>query len=334
VARRLQDVVQQHGAHRVGTIVSPQATNEELFLAQRWVREVIGSPNLDHRFDLQAATPSPEDWRLSFDDFADCDVIFVIGDQATLDMAPVLELRLKKARRKYRTRLVLARGRTATEMLEDLRGDEKLVGVVASESLQPDAAVLCARVQGAGIEARRLVIVPQANARGAADMGCLPDVLPGYQKPTGRPGMSTWEMLEAAGAGQLKALVLIGPSPLGASADVAIVQKALSSVDLLVVLDMTDSALAAAAHVVLPTHSFAEKEGTYTNLEGRVQRLRQALPPLAVTPPDWRVFQDLANAWEAGWTYRQPVDVMRDIIRSVPAYAIKKSGDRAGWWEN
>jgi predicted molibdopterin-dependent oxidoreductase YjgC len=101
---------------------------------------------------------------------------------------------------------------------------------------------------------------------------------------------------------------------------------------LLVVMDIADSALSARANVVLPLHSFAEKEGTYTNLEGRVQRLRQALPPQARTPADWRVFQDLANAWEAGWDYRQPVDVMRDIIRSVPAYAIKKSGERAGWW--
>ncbi|MGI8609959.1 MAG: molybdopterin-dependent oxidoreductase [Candidatus Dormibacteria bacterium] len=332
VGRRLQDLVQQHGAHRIGAIVSPSATNEELFLAQRWVREVVGSPNIDHRFDLQAATPSPEDWHLSFDDFADCDLIFVIGDQITLDMAPVLELRLKKARRKGKTRLVLGKGRTASELIGELRGGEKLVGVVASEILQPDAAVLCARLQGSGVQARRLVVVPQANARGAADMGCLPDVRPGYQASTGRPGMSTWEMLEAAGAGQLKALVLIGPSPLEGSAELTMVAKALSAVELLVVLDVTDSTLARQAHVVLPMHTFAEKEGTYTNLEGRVQRLRQALPPLARTPPDWRVFQDLANAWEAGWTYRQPVDVMRDIIRAVPAYAVKRSGDRAGWW--
>ena len=332
IASRLQDVVQKHGAHRVGAIVSPEATNEELFLAQRWIREVIGSPNIDHRYELQAATPTPDDWRLGYDDFADCDVIFVLGDQPTLEAAPIVELRLKKARRKAGTRLVLGRGRSTADLVEELGERDTKVGVVATESLQADAALLCSRVEARGGVARRLVVVPQANARGAADMGCLPDALPGYQAPSGRPGMSTWEMLEAATAGQLKALVLIGPSPLLKSAESSLVQRAISAVELLVVMDITDNALSARANVVLPLHSFAEKEGTYTNLEGRIQRLRQALPPQAKTPADWRVFQDLANAGEAGWAYRQPVDVMRDIIRAVPAYAIKKSGERAGWW--
>ncbi|MEA2682060.1 MAG: NADH-quinone oxidoreductase subunit [Chloroflexota bacterium] len=332
VARRMQDVVREHGANRVGAILSPNASNEELFLAQRWVREVLGSPNVDHRYDLQAATPSPDDWRLAYDDFEDCDAIFVLGDQVTLDLAPIIELRLKKARRKRGTRLVLGRGRTATELLGDLASGDRLVGVVASETLQADAEVLCARLRERAVEARRLIVVPQANARGAADMGCLPDLLPGYQKAGGRPGMSTWEMLEAAAAGQLKALVLVGPSPLEASAETSLVKRALDAVELLVVMDIANTTLSARAHVVLPLHTFAEKEGTYTNLEGRIQRLRQALPPVATTPPDWRVFQDLANAWEAGWDYRQPVDVMRDIIRAVPAYGIQKSGQRAAWW--
>ncbi|MFN2463876.1 MAG: molybdopterin-dependent oxidoreductase [Candidatus Dormibacteria bacterium] len=332
VAQRLQDVVQKHGAHRVGAIVSPDATNEELFLAQRWVRDVVGSPNIDHRNDLHAATPTPDDWRLSYDDFARCKVIFVIGDQATLDLAPVVELRLKKARRKSGTRLVLARGRTSTELVEDLREGDDEIGVIATEALHADAAVLCRRVEERGRNARRLVVVPQANARGAADMGCLPDLLPGYRAVPGRPGMSTWEMLEAASTGQLKALVLVGPSPLRGSAEASLVQRALGSVELLVAMDIADTALTAPAGVVIPLHSFAEKEGTYTNLEGRVQRLRQALPPQSCTPADWRVFQDLANAWEAGWDYRGPADVMRDIIAAVPAYAIQRSGERADWW--
>jgi len=330
-AAKLQDIVQKHGAHRVGAIVSPEATNEELFLAQRWVREVIGSPNIDHRYELHAAIPSPPDWSLGYDDFADCQVIFVLGDQATLEAAPIVELRLKKARRKSGTRLVLAKGRTTAELVAELGDTDRRVGVVATESLHADAAVLCSRAEARGATARRLIIVPQANARGAADMGCLPDLLPGYLPPSGRPGMSTWEMLEAASAGQLKALILVGPSPLKASLQGSLVQRAVAAVELLVTMDIAESALSARANVVLPLHSFAEKEGTYTNLEGRVQRLRQALPPQARTPADWRVFQDLANASQAGWEYRQPVDVMRDIIRAVPAYAISRSGDRARW---
>ncbi|MFN2464976.1 MAG: molybdopterin-dependent oxidoreductase [Candidatus Dormibacteria bacterium] len=331
IARRMQDIVRGHGAHRVGAIVSPSATNEELFLAQRWVREVLGSPNIDHRFDLQAPTPSPEDWALGYDDFSACDLIYVLGDQATLDQGPIVELRLKKARRKYGTRLVLGRGRTATDLLTELADDDRVAGVIAPENLHADGVVLAARLAERGVQARRLVVVRQANARGAADMGCLPDLLPGYRAPVGRPGMSTWEMLEAAGAGQLKALVVVGPSPLTETLESPLVRRALGALDLLVVMDISRTALSETAHVVLPLHSFAEKEGTYTNMEGRVQRLRQALPPVAPAPPDWRVFQDLANAWEAGWSYKQPVDVMRDIIHAAPAYAVQRSGDRAEW---
>jgi predicted molibdopterin-dependent oxidoreductase YjgC len=332
IARQMQDVVQKHGAGQVGAILSPAATNEELFLAQRWVREVLGSSNIDHRQDPAAPTPVPDDWRLAFDDLAACDTVFILGDQATLDLAPILELRLKQARRKHRTRLVLARGRGADELLGELGAGDRLAGVIAPESLGAEATALCTAAEKRGVETRRLVVVSHANARGAADMGCLPGQLAGYRAPESPAGMGTWEMLEAAAAGRLKALVLVGPSPLLASAETPLVRQALAALELLVVIDITDSALTRAAGIVLPAHSFAEKEGTYTNLEGRVQRLRQALPPVTTTPPDWRVFQDLANAWEAGWDYRQPVDVMRDIIAAVPAYAVRRAGDRAGWW--
>ncbi|MEA2646049.1 MAG: NADH-quinone oxidoreductase subunit [Chloroflexota bacterium] len=331
VAERLQKVVQEHGAHRVGALASPEATNEELFLFQRWIREVVGSPNLDHRTALEPHAAGPEDWSLAIDDFEACDVIFILGDQATLDLGPILELRLKKARRKAGTRLVLGRDRSLSQLIAEVGGGDRLVGVVAPEGLASEAAALTRRLGEAGVEARRLVVPPFANSRGAADMGCLPDSLPGYVKAEGRPGMGTWEMIEAAGAGQLKALVVMGPAPMRELAGKSMVHKALGAVDLLVALDLAESEATRAAHVVIPVHSFAEKDGTYTNLEGRVQRLRQAIPPVAKTPPDWRLLQDLANGWEAGWAYRQPAEVMRDIIAAVPAYGIERAGDRARW---
>jgi NADH-quinone oxidoreductase subunit G len=333
VARQLQDVVQESGAHRVGAIASPQATNEELFLFQRWVREVIGSPNLDHRVELEAPAPSRDDFRLAIEDFDACQVIYILGDQQTLDAAPILELRLKKARRHAGVHLVLGRNRTARQLLAELPEGAVLAGVIAPESMAADAGVLQARLGERGVESRRLTVLPAANSRGAADLGCLPEHLPGYRQAEGRPGMSTWEMLEAAASGQLKALILMGPSPLTAVGKPLLLQKAIDAVDLLIVLDILEGPLSQAADVALPLHSFAEKDGTYTNLEGRVQRLRQAIPPVAKTGPDWRLLKDLANAWEAGWTYRQPQDVMADIVAAVPAYGIARAGDRAGWWD-
>ena len=319
---------------RVGAIASPNATNEELFLFQRWVREILGSPNLDHRVDLEPAPPGPDDFRLALDDLDTCDIAIVLGDQATLDAAPIVELRLKKARRRHRTRVVLGKGRTPSQLLAEVADADRVVGIVAPESLTGEAAALAARVAERGLDARRLTVVPSANSRGASDMGCLPGLLPGYRAAAGRPGMGTWEMIEAAAQGQITAMVLLGPSPLEGLLDKALVQKAIASVELLVVFDVMESPLAGSAHVVLPLHTFAEKDGTYTNLEGRIQRLRQAIPPIVPTPPDWRLIQDLANRQEAGWAYRQASEVMGDIIREVPAYAVERAGDRARWWED
>lgn len=332
VAQRLQEVVQAGGADKVGAIASPQATNEELFLFQRFVREVIGSPNLDHRAQVIEPGPSPDDFRLAIEDFATCQVIYILGDQPTLDAAPILELRLKKARRSTKTRLVLAHGRSAAELVEEVPEGATLAGVIAPESLAAEAIALAAQLAEKGPDARRLTVLPAANSRGAADLGCLPKHTPGYQGADGTSGMSTLEMLEAAADGRLKALVLMGPSPLDDLAPKDLVEKAIAAVELLVVFDVLEGSLSEAAHIVLPLHTFAEKDGTYTNLEGRIQRVRQAIPPVAATAADWRLLTDLANAWEAGWTYRQPQDVMSDIISAVPAYAIEKAGERARWW--
>jgi NADH-quinone oxidoreductase subunit G len=333
VASRLQAVVQAHGPQSVGGIASPAATNEELFLFQRWLRQVIGTPNVDHRVDFTAHIPAPADFELAIDEFKTCDAIFVLGDQAAVDLGPILELRLKKARRRRGTRLILERGRSVSRLLEDLPEGAANIGILAPENLAVDAGVLQARLRERGLTARKLHILTHANSRGAADMGCLPELLPGYEAASGRPGMGTWEMLEAAASGRLKALVVMGPTPLSDLQNNPLLHKGLAGLDFLAVLDIMETALSQAAHVVLPLHSFAEKEGTLTNLEGRVQRIRAAIPPVASTPPDWRIMQDLANGWEAGWSYHQPAEIMRDIVGAVPAYGIARAGDRARWWD-
>jgi NADH-quinone oxidoreductase subunit G len=331
VASKLQKVVQDHGAESVGAIASPEATNEELFLFQRWIREVIGSPHIDHRLMLDAPAMSPDDFALSIDDFDSCHAVFILGDEATLDLAPILELRLRKARRHHRTRLIPIHNRSVSEMLDEVSESETEIGIVAPESLHGDANRFAARLNETGRHARCLIVPTHANSRGAADLGCLPDQLSGYRPVVGRGGMGTWEMLEAAGTGRLSALIVMGPTLLSAMTDDPLVQRAMDRVELLVVLDILESGLSEAAHILFPLHTFAEKEGTYTNLEGRIQRLRQAIPPVASTPPDWRILQDLANGSQAGWNYRHPAEVMRDIVAAVPAYGIDRAGERARW---
>ena len=164
-------------------------------------------------------------------------------------------------------------------------------------------------------------------------MGCVPELLPGYQAPAGRPAMGTWEILEAATAGRVKALVVMGPTPLAAQADNPVLRNALARLDFLVAMDVRETVVTSAAHVVLPLHTFAEKEGTLTNMEGRIQRIRPAIPSVTRTGPDWRLLQDVANHLDAGWAYRQPAEVMRDIVATIPAYGIPRAGERALWWD-
>jgi len=330
-AERLQTLVQAQGPEAVGAIASPNATNEELFLFQRWVREVIGTPNIDHRTALETTAPSSRDFELAIDDFQACQVIFILGGQATLDTAPILELRLKQARRRAKTRLVLVKGQSVSQLVGELADGDRRIGIIGPEGMLSDAAALQAVAQEGDREASRLTVLPAANSRGAADLGCLPDLKPGYQSVQDGVGMGTWEMLEAATAGKLGALIVMGPGAPREFHENALFQKALGAVELLIVLEIVEGPATRTADVVIPLHSFAEKDGTYTNMEGRVQRLRQAIPPVAKTPPDWKLYQDLANRWEAGWSYQQTSDVMRDIIATVPAYAIEKAGERTKW---
>ncbi len=175
------------------------------------------------------------------------------------------------------------------------------------------------------------------NAQGALDMGVVPGLLPGYadlRDPAERsrfeqswkmsipaePGMGALEILTAAESGKIKGLYIAGENPAGNYPDVGRVQKALAGLDFLVVQDCFLSATASLAHVVLPAVTFAEKEGTYTNSERRVQRVRPALKSQGEARPDLWIFQELAKRLGAAWNSASPGEVMEEIRRLVKIY--------------
>ena len=176
----------------------------------------------------------------------------------------------------------------------------------------------------------------ESNSQGAIDMGVLPNLLPGHRplgdegldhlrevwgvRPPKEPGLSGLRMADAAAAGRLKALYVLGLDPAGGEAGSA-VKEALSRVEFLVVQDLFLTETAKLAHVVLPATSFAEKEGTFTNLERRVQRLGPA-PVTRVQGPisEWQGMVEIANALGAGWSYGRVGDVFDEISMAVPIY--------------
>ena len=187
---------------------------------------------------------------------------------------------------------------------------------------------------GAGVNPLR----GQNNVQGACDMGALPTVYPGYQavsdpatqqkfttawgKTSGlKPGITLSEMFDAASVGKIKAMYIIGENPMLSDPDLNHIQAALSNLEFLVVQDIFPTETTAVAHVVLPGASFAEKEGTFTNTERRVQRVRKAIEPISGCRPDWQITCQIAQRMGVkGFDYADPYEIMREINRLTPSF--------------
>jgi len=151
----------------------------------------------------------------------------------------------------------------------------------------------------------------KANSQGAIDLGILP----------GNKGLGVSAMLEAATAGKLSALYVVGEDLLGAYPDRDRVAKALTGVPFLVVQDLFLSATAAQADVVLPAASFAEKEGTFTNAERRIQKLHTAIPSPGEAKTDLAIFSMLASRLGSTVSYTGPGAVFAELAAATPGYA-------------
>ncbi|MEK7813649.1 MAG: molybdopterin-dependent oxidoreductase, partial [Candidatus Desantisbacteria bacterium] len=158
-----------------------------------------------------------------------------------------------------------------------------------------------------GKESCGVYILPEKNnSQGALDMGAVPGLLPGY-KPAGKTGLGMMEMLEP---GRLKAMYIAGENPV-LTYPLPDVRGVLDKLEFLVVQDMFMTPTAELADVVLPASSFAEKEGTYTNLERRIQRLKKILPCMGESRPDLEIFIDLCT--------RFGCDVPDDVWQGIKA---------------
>jgi NADH-quinone oxidoreductase chain G len=209
----------------------------------------------------------------------------------------------------------------------------------------PQAAALLRAVEALGwgtgaLAAERSCVLyagPQNGTQGALDMGLVPDCLPGYVpvddaagrepfeqqwgvKLPGTPGMAAPEILAAAAAGRIKALWIAGDEWVRSAPDRALVEQALGRAELVIVNELFLTETARRAHVAFPAASFAEKEGTLVNCERRLQRTARALPPRRGAKADWEIFQAVARALGAAWSYRTCEDVFREIARLVPGY--------------
>ncbi len=175
------------------------------------------------------------------------------------------------------------------------------------------------------------------NGQGACDMGTLPKFLPGYQSVAdaqarerfekcwgaslpAEAGLTTLEIMEQVKSGKIKSIYMIGEDPVLSFPNSRLIKETLTSLDFLVVQDIFLTETARLANVVLPAASFAEKEGTFTNFEGRVNRVRKAIQPIGESLPDWEIVMRLAHKMGCPLPFSSLQDVMSEIEELVPSY--------------
>ena len=197
--------------------------------------------------------------------------------------------------------------------------------------------MLCGKIgiEGGGLNPLR----GQNNVQGACDMGALPNVFPAYQpvgnddirakfekawgaaKLPAKPGLTIVEVMDAAHKGDIKALYVMGENPMLSDPDLAHVEASLKKLDLLIVQDIFLTETAAMADVVLPSACFAEKDGTFSNTERRVQRVRKAVEPPGQARTDWEIVAELSSRMGYAMKYGSAREIMDEINALAPSYA-------------
>ena len=198
-------------------------------------------------------------------------------------------------------------------------------------------AMLCGNmgIEGGGVNPLR----GQNNVQGACDMGGLPNVYTGYQKVTDeaarskmekawgvtglpdQPGLPVTHMVPKAHEGLLKAMYIIGENPLVSDPDLNHAEESFTHLDFLVVQDIFMTETAQQADVVLPSTCFAEKEGTFSNTERRVQRVRKALDSPGSAREDWRITAEIARRLGYPMHYASAEEIFTEIAELTPSYA-------------
>ncbi len=183
----------------------------------------------------------------------------------------------------------------------------------------------------------------QNNVQGACDMGALPNVYSGYQKVTdeatrtkmremwgvddiaeGKAGYTVTEMVNvlADTPGTLKCMYIMGENPMLSDPDIRHVEEALKNLEFLVVQDIFLTETGRLADVVLPAACYAEKDGTQTNTERRVQRWRKAQDPPGDAKPDWQILCDLGKrmGYEREFAFENPEAIFAEVTAVTPSY--------------
>jgi NADH-quinone oxidoreductase subunit G len=403
IASQFKGIIARHGSQAIAGIGSTRTTNEDSYLFQKFLRQVVGTPNVDHHHGhfagpRDALTGRPWMMTNSIAEIEQASHIVLIASDP-YQRQPILNLRIKKAmnkgtkiyivnaaeteldrfaalkvaipahgagnaakillkhllskpasdstdstintevREELRTRnqreaqTILAAedafGAKATNQLQQLAdeiADAKGAIILYDEmaTLKPGCTDLASDLQALAVLTNNVnrpgagvgPLFEDANSLGARDMGLLPDALPGYQ-PATTIGLPYKEMLGAQNNAQVKALYVMGANPVRHLEG----GKLPESIEFVVVQDILLNETAQQADVVLPAVSFAEKDGSMTNVDHHIQAIRHALRPLPGAKADWEILTLLTSYMGQQWTYATPRDIFLEIADNNPFYA-------------
>jgi NADH-quinone oxidoreductase subunit G len=336
------------------------ATNEEGFLLSRLLRETLGSPHVDSRAsgalgrELQRELAEPR-LQAKVSDLEFAHGVLVLDCDPLVD-APILDLRLRKGARRHGVKIERASGEDldalretamrlseAGEELVILWGERFAAGRGGDERVRAlldlAAELSLGETAGAGL----LEVPATSNGRGLRESGVLPNCAPGLSDGE-HDGLDTPAIAGALAGGELSALYLLEVDPLSpndpfaaaARADSTSWATALERASAVVAhATLLSQGLAEHANVIFPAGPYAEKEGTVTHPDGRVQRVRRAVAEAGVTRPGWRVIAELSLRLGTDLDVYSDKEASRQLFDAVPFYAgltLEQIGGRGVRW--
>jgi NADH-quinone oxidoreductase subunit G len=341
-------------ASGVGVLAGGHITTEDAFATARLARKVLSTPHLDSRMQDAGA---PYDMTLQISNVAGSTatlndvesartVVWAGGDPK--ETLPVLYLRLRKAVLDHGAKLIVVSPRRISlddfaahviraeaggeaRALEGLRAgggaaarDLGVPLVVCWEQATPgrDESAIFAEVLAlaAAHKGKVLVCPPHAGSQGLIDMGVYPTLEAGYRRAE-QPGKDTRAILEAAAAGEIDGLLLVGADPIADFPDAELARRALEKATFTVAIELFATDSARLADVILPSAAAPECAGTYTNLERRLQKIDRLIPPPGTAREPWRALAGIAAALDAeGFDWSTLGDVWAAITAEVPTH--------------
>jgi len=340
---------------RVGVIAGGHLTTEDAYGVARLAKRTIGTPHVDSRlqdagapYELALEVGDAAGSTATINDLESARTIVWVGPDPK-ETLPVLYLRLRQAWGDHNTKLIVISARRisldgfATHVVRCDPGGEALAlqGLMDGSELPAasdvgDPTVVCWGPSSPGRDetgifhavielvkakdAKLLMCPPHAGSQGLIDMGVHPTLDAGYN-PAPTPGLDTRGILQAATEGELETLLLVGADPIADFPDSELATQALAGGVFVVAVEILPTESVAYADVVLPSAAYAEREGTFTNLERRLQKLQPVLPPPGSAIEPWKICARLAAAMGDNWGLPDFDDVWRAINADVPSHS-------------